>query len=126
MSKLLLGILVGTTLGLIDGLSAFLDGVAASAMPMVVVGSAFKGLLGGLAAGLVAQRTPKAVPVLLTGIVVLALVTHPIAGNATLDGTEAGPKVPYWRIMAPGLVVGLITGYACVRYGRRPEPKPAA
>lgn len=120
MSKLLIGILAGAVLGAVDGLSALIDGVKGDAFTGVILGSSFKGLFGGLVAGLVAMKTTKHVPVFVAALIVAAGFSHFVGMTATLDGTPTGEKVNYWRIMLPGLAVGLITGYAIVRYGRRP------
>lgn len=68
-------------------------------------------------AGLVAMKTTKHVPVFAAALIVAAGFSHFVGMTATLDGTPTGEKVNYWL---PGLAVGLITGYAIVRYGRRP------
>ena len=115
MSKLLIGILVGAALGAIDGA---LSGVEDKILLGVVFGSTFKGVLGGVAAGLVAMKTPKHVPIMLGALLVAAAFSQFVAMTATLDGEPDGPKANYWRIMLPGLAVGLITGYAVIRYGR--------
>lgn len=126
MSKLLIGILAGALLGAVDGATALIDGVKGDVMVGVIIGSTFKGLVGGLVAGFVALKTPKSAPILLAALVVAAAFSHWIGMTATTDGTPDGPKVPYLRIMLPGLAVGLITGYAVVRYGRPYAARPAA
>jgi len=56
MSKLILGLVAGAVLGCLDGLSAWFTPEVRDQMLSIVIGSTFKGLLTGLAAGWVAKK----------------------------------------------------------------------
>jgi hypothetical protein len=120
MNKPLLGLLLGTGLGLIDGVSALWDAqydpeVRAGIMG-IVIGSTFKGLLAGLATGFVARRYNALATVLAFGIVVSGLLAFLVA---FLQGKY------YLRITLPGAILGGIVGFAVQKYGGALVPRPA-
>ena len=62
MSKPALGLLLGGVLGLIDGVSALLYPGTAAMIVAIIVGSTIKGLVTGVAMGVLARRV-RSVPV---------------------------------------------------------------
>ena len=106
MSKTVLGVTAGGVLGLIDGMSAWFYPEARAMMLAIIVGSTVKGLLTGLAAGLVARRTHSIVITMLTGAVV-GFVLSTLAAMGQPD--------QYWAIVLPGMLVGVIAGVVCQR-----------
>jgi hypothetical protein len=108
MKKIYLGMLAGTLLGLLDGLSAFLIPEAAGMMTEIIAGSTIKGLLGGLVAGLIARRTSSMLNVtLLSGL-----------AGIVLSVLAAIPSGSYVEIIIPGTVVGLLTGFVTAKWGK--------
>lgn len=103
MSTPVIGILVGGILGLLDGLSAWFYPEARAMMIPIVIGSTIKGALTGLAAGLVARWRKSLALVVLTGLAVGFVL-----------GTVAALGQPdhYWAIVLPGMLVGVIAGFA--------------
>lgn len=108
MKKIPLGILSGTILGLLDGLSAFFIPDAASMMTEIIIGSTAKGLINGLIAGFIAKRSNSIINcTLLSGIagIVLSVLT-------------AIPSGAYVEIVVPGTIVGLLSGFITAKWGK--------
>ena len=113
MSKPALGLLLGGVLGVIDGLSALLySGTAAMIVP-IVVGSTIKGLVTGVAMGVIARRV-RSVPIGIVGGLALGLALSYVAA---LTPDPQGQH-HYAEIMLPGAILGLIVGFATQRFGR--------
>jgi hypothetical protein len=81
-------------------------------MAAIVTGSVVKGLVTGLATGLVA-RWRRSMPI--------AIVTGLVVGGVLSSLAAAGQPDHYWAIVLPGMLVGVICGYAAQRYG---SPRP--
>jgi hypothetical protein len=113
MSKPALGLLLGGLLGLIDGLSALLyPGTAAMIVP-IIVGSTIKGLVTGVAMGVLARRV-RSVPIGIVGGLALGLALSYVAA---LTPDPQGQH-HYAEIMLPGAILGVIVGSATQRFGR--------
>jgi peptidoglycan/LPS O-acetylase OafA/YrhL len=113
MSKPALGLLLGGLLGLIDGFSALLyPGTAAMIVP-IIVGSTIKGLVTGIAMGVLARRV-RSVPVGIVGGLALGLALSYVAA---LTPDPQG-RHHYAEIMLPGTILGVIVGFATQRFGR--------
>ena len=112
MNKVLLGLVVGAALGAVDGLTAWFTPEVRSQIAGIVAGSTFKGLVAGVLIGVFAQKV-KSIPATLVFGTALGLVFAFLVAN--MQGKY------YFEIMLPGAIVGLLTGYATQRYGRRPE-----
>ena len=106
MTKPMLGMLVGGVLGLLDGLSAWFYPEARDMMLAIVVGSTIKGVVTGLAVGVVARRRSS----LALGIGVGAVVGFILSTVAAL-----GQPDHYWAIVLPGMLVGVIAGVVSQR-----------
>lgn len=106
MKKPVYAMLVGAVLGLFDGLSAWMYPEVRPMIAGIVAGSTFKGLVGGLIIGLVAQRTNSVAAVVAVGVAVGAFFAYLV--------TIGQPY--FWEIVAPGMIVGLLTGFAAARY----------
>ena len=101
-----LGIAVGAVLGLLDGLSASFYPEARPMMLAIVVGSTIKGVLTGLAAGLVARWRRSLVLGIAVGVAV---------GFVLSTLAAAGQPEHYWAIVLPGMLVGAVAGIATYR-----------
>jgi peptidoglycan/LPS O-acetylase OafA/YrhL len=122
MNKVLLGLLLGAILGAVDGATAYFTPEVRAEMATIIIGSTFKGLVGGVLIGLFARKV-KSVPLgVLFGLFVGALLALAIA--AMPDGVTG--KHYYLQIIPPGTIVGLIVGYATQRYGTGPATAPGA
>lgn len=113
LSKPTLGLITGGTLGLLDGLSGFFEPSLAPVMTSVITFSMLKGLLSGLAIGFFSQRVQSMPLGLFAGIVIAALLS-------LLVILKAGMGL-FWDIMLPGMLLGLIVGFATQKFGRRVE-----
>lgn len=116
MNKVLLGLLLGAVLGAIDGLTAWFTPAVRPEMATIIIGSTFKGLVGGILIGFFARKV-KSLPLgILFGLAIGALLALAIA--AMPDAITG--KHYYPQIIIPGSLVGLIVGYATQKYGAAP------
>jgi hypothetical protein len=123
MNRPLLGLILGTALGALDGSTAWFTAPELRAeVAGIVFGSCTKGLLVGLVTGLVVRRTGSVGRGLAAGTIVALLFTIPIA---IMNANYYENPSYYWKIILPGAITGMIVGYATVRYGRRAVPKEA-
>lgn len=106
MKPTTVGVTLGAALGLVDGLSAWFYPEARPMLAAIVIGSIVKGVLTGLAAGLVARRRRS---------IVLGIVTGLAVGLVLSTLAALGQPEHYWAIVLPGMLVGLITGIATQR-----------
>lgn len=118
MNKILLGLLLGSVLGALDGLSAQVtashDPEIRAGMVGIIIGSTFKGLIAGILIGAFARKVRSMKAGLIFGASVGAVLAATISFMMYLD-----QKPPYWlEIVLPGTVVGLIVGYATQKYGK--------
>lgn len=114
MSKVLLGLLLGALLGAIDGACAgFYDMITRDQLLGIVIGSTFKGLLTGVAAGFFARRSRSLAKGVLFGLAVGLVLSFTVAALPSPDGQHY-----YLEIIPPGMALGAIVGFATQRYGR--------
>lgn len=107
MKKPVLGVLVGSVLGVLDGLSAWAYPDARPMIVSIVVGSTFKGLVTGALAGLIARRV-QSVPI---GVAAGAAIGFVLSSLVAL-----GQPDHYWDIVGPGMLVGVLVGFVTQRY----------
>lgn len=121
MNKPLLGLSVGAGLGVLDGLTALVSAPeTAPGIVGIVIGSCAKGLVAGLATGFFARKVSNLAAGVIFGLVASLLVTLPIA----LAPQPTNNGEPYfWEILIPGMVVGLLVGFATQRFGTRPAQR---
>lgn len=108
MKKIYLSILVGTLLGLLDGLSAFFIPEAAPMMTEIIIGSTVKGLIGGLIIGLIARKSTSVLNTTLLGGLI----------GIVLSALAAIPSGEYVHVIVPGTIVGLLTGFITQKWGK--------
>lgn len=121
MNKILLGLLLGGVLGAVDGATAWFTPEVRPEMMTIILGSMFKGLVGGVLIGFFARKV-KSVPLgILFGLFIGALLAFAIA--AMPDAITG--KHYYKEIMIPGSIVGLIVGFATQKYGAAVQTKQA-
>jgi hypothetical protein len=116
MNRIVIGVLVGGALGILDGLTAWFTPEARPQMVGIVIGSTVKGIVAGALIGLFARKVGRLGWTLAFGTFVGALLAFAVA--------HLGGKY-YLEIILPGSLVGLLTGYATLRYGRAPSVLPA-
>jgi uncharacterized membrane protein HdeD (DUF308 family) len=121
MSKPALGLLIGGLLGLIDGLSALLYPGTASMIVPIIVGSTIKGLVTGVAMGVLARRL-RSVPMGILGGLALGLALSYVAAMTP----DPEGQHHYAEIMLPGAILGVIVGFATQRFGRPPLSVPGS
>jgi hypothetical protein len=113
LTKPMLGLAVGGTLGLLDGLSGFLEPSLAPVMTGVVTSSLLKGLVAGVVIGYVSQKLRSMALGLLAGAAIGALLSLLVilwAGMAS-----------FWDIMLPGMLLGVIVGFSTQKFGTQVE-----
>jgi hypothetical protein len=109
MNRILFAVLVGAGLGVLDGLTAYFTPEVRNELLGIVIGSTIKGALAGVLIGLFARKVASAPAVVLFGLAVGAFFAYLIA---RMQGSH------YLEIILPGSLVGLLTGFATVRYAR--------
>jgi hypothetical protein len=118
LRKPMLGLAVGGTLGLLDGLSGFLEPSLKPVMTGVITSSLLKGLVAGVVIGYVSQKLRSMALGLLAGGAigaVLSLLVILWAGMAS-----------FWDIMLPGMLLGVIVGFSTQKFGTQLEAPRAA
>jgi hypothetical protein len=113
LTKPLLGLAVGGTLGLLDGLSGFLVPSLAPLMISVITFSLLKGLLSGIAIGYVSQRVHSMAVGLLAGLGIAAVLSLLVIFRAGM--------ALFWDIMLPGMLLGVVVGFTTQKFGTRAE-----
>ena len=106
MTRPVLGLLTGTILGIVDGMSAWFYPEARSMMLPIVAGSTIKGLFTGLAVGVVARWKQS---------IAIGIVTGAVVGFVLSSLAALGQPEQYWNIVLPGMLVGVIAGMVCQR-----------
>jgi hypothetical protein len=114
LTKPLLGLVLGGTLGLLDGLSGFFEPSLAPVMSSVITFSLLKGLVSGIAIGYVSQRVHSMFLGILAGVAIASVLSFLVI-------LRAGMAL-FWDIMLPGMVLGVIVGFATQRFGRTKQP----
>lgn len=109
MNKILVGLLLGAGLGAIDGMTAWFTPAVRAGIIGIVIGSTFKGMIAGIAAGWFARKVQSVAWGIAFGLLVGALLAY---------GVAAMQHGYYFEIMLPGSIVGAIVGWATQRYGR--------
>jgi hypothetical protein len=110
LTKPVLGLAVGGALGLLDGLSGFFEPSLAPVMSSVITFSLLKGLAAGIATGYVSQRVHSMPMGILAGIGIAAALSMLVI-------LQAGMAL-FWDVMIPGMLLGLIVGFATQRFGQ--------
>jgi hypothetical protein len=109
MTKPVLGLILGGTLGLMDGLSGLLEPSLAPIMASVITFSMLKGLVSGIAIGYLAQKVRSMMWGILAGIAIAAIFS-------LMVWMHAGMKL-FVDIVVPGMLLGAIVGFATQRWG---------
>lgn len=118
MGKPLFGLILGGILGIFDGLTALVSAPEVAPQIMgIILGSTGKGLIAGWVIGFIAKKVDSLAIGVVAGIFVSGLLALPFA-MATDPNT--GEKY-FWEILIPGMIVGLIVGYATQKH----QPKRA-
>jgi hypothetical protein len=118
VTKPILGLAIGGTLGLVDGLSGFLEPSLAPVMTSVITFSLLKGLVAGIAIGYFSKKVHSMALGILAGLAIAAVLS-------LLVILKAGMAL-FWEILLPGMLLGLIVGFATQKFGRQPGDGRAA
>lgn len=110
-NKVVIGLALGAILGIFDGLTAWFTPEARIKLAGILVGSCFKGLLTGLAAGFFARKVHNVPLGILAGLIVGMALSAAVAVN---EGSH------YFEIILPGSILGVIVGFATQKL-----PRPA-
>jgi hypothetical protein len=114
MNKPVFGLLLGAFLGIFDGLTAWFTPAARPMLLGIVIGSTFKGLIGGVCAGYFAHKV-RSIPLgILFGLAVGLLLAYGVAAMPSATGEHY-----YFEIMLPGSILGAVVGYATQKYQRQ-------
>jgi hypothetical protein len=117
LTKPMLGLAVGGTLGLLDGISGFLEPSLAPLMGSVITFSLLKGLASGVSIGYFSKRVDSMPLGILAGVVIAAALSMLLI-------LKAGIAL-FWDIILPGMLLGVIVGFATQRFGRPPAASSA-
>jgi hypothetical protein len=117
LTKPMLGLAAGGTLGLLDGLSGFLEPSLGPVMGSVITFSLLKGLLAGIAIGYFSRRVRSMPAGIFAGIAIASVLS-------LLLILRAGMAL-FWDILLPGMLLGAIVGFATQRFGRSAESAAA-
>lgn len=109
MNKILLGLLLGAVLGAVDGATSWFTPEVRSQLLGIIMGSTFKGIIAGVAAGWFAKKVQNLWAGVAFGLVVGALLAY---GIVLMNQGKY-----FFAIMLPGSCVGAICGWATQRYG---------
>jgi hypothetical protein len=110
LSKPMLGLALGGTLGLLDGLTGFFEPSLAPVMGSVITFCMLKGLVSGVLIGYVSQKADSMLVGVLAGIAIAALLSFLVI-------LRAGMAL-FWDIMLPGMLLGLIVGFCTQKFGQ--------
>jgi hypothetical protein len=113
LTKPMLGLAVGGTLGLLDGLSGFLEPSLAPVMSSVITFSLLKGLVSGAAIGYVSEKVHSIALGMLAGMAIAAVLS-------LLVILRAGMAL-FWDIMLPGMLLGVVVGFMTQKFGRQAQ-----
>jgi hypothetical protein len=113
LTKPMLGLALGGTLGLLDGLSGFFEPSLAPVMGSVITFSMLKGLVSGVVIGYVAQKVHSMLLGILAGVAIAALLSWLVILHAGM--------ALFWDIMLPGMLLGIIVGFCTQKFGRGAE-----
>jgi len=92
-TKPMIGLAVGGTLGLLDGLSGFLEPSLAPLMGSVITFSLLKGLVSGVAIGFLSKRVHSMPLGILAGVLIAAVFQH-AAYSESRHGVVLGHHAP--------------------------------
>lgn len=112
ISRPLLGLSLGGLLGLVDGLSGYFYPALAPKMMTVITSSTCKGLVSGLVIGYLANKVHSVAVGIFVGVAVAAVLSY------LFIRFFAGLEL-FWDIMLPGMLLGMIVGFATQRFGRK-------
>src|ERR1041385_7649291 len=99
MNKPLIGVALGAILGILDGATAWFTPEVRAEIGGILIGSCFKGILTGVAAGLFARKVHNLAYGVLAGLLVGAALSFAVA---QLQGKY------YFEIILPGSILGAI------------------
>ena len=109
LTKPILGLAIGGMLGLLDGLSGFLEPSLAPLMTSVITFSLLKGLVSGIAIGYVSQKVHSLALGLIAGLAIGAFLSLLVVWHAGMT--------LFWDIMLPGMLLGVIVGFCTQKFG---------
>ncbi len=107
MSKPLVGVILGGVLGVFDGLTAWFTPEVRLQIMGIVIGSTFKGIITGVAAGVFARKVNSLPLGIVFGLAVGLLLSFGVASMGDANGRHY-----YFEIMLPGGTLGAIVGFA--------------
>ena len=110
LTKPMLGLAIGGTLGLLDGLSGFFEPSLAPVMGSVITFSMLKGLVSGVAIGYLSQKVRSMTIGIIAGIAIAAVFSMVVVLHAGM--------ALFKDIMLPGMLLGAIVGFATQKFGR--------
>ena len=122
MNKILVGLIVGAVLGLIDGATAWFTPQVRDQMLGIIIGSTFKGVIAGIAAGWYARRVQSVPKGIVFGFIVGLVLAFAVAA---MPDPKTGEHY-WWQIMVPGSILGGVIGWATQRYGKPASSRSVA
>jgi hypothetical protein len=117
VTKPMLGLAVGGTLGLLDGVSGFLEPSLAPVMTSVITFSLLKGLVAGIAIGYFSKKFHSMALGILAGLAIAAVLSLLVIWKAGM--------ALFWDILLPGMLLGVIVGFATQKFAGQPAESSA-
>lgn len=111
MKKILVGLLLGTVLGALDGATSWFTPEVRAVLLQIIVGSMIKDALVGIAAGIFAMKVCN---------VAQGVVFAAVLGFALAFLVAYLQHAHYVEILIPGTLVGVLLGYATQKSGMAP------
>jgi len=118
LTKPMLGLALGGTLGLLDGLSGFLEPSLVPFMASVITFSLLKGLAAGILIGYVSQKVHSIAVGMIAGMAIAAALSLLVVLGAGM--------ALFWDIMLPGMLLGVIVGFVTQKFGNQTEARSVA
>jgi hypothetical protein len=97
-------------------IGGFLEPSLAPVMGSVITFSLLKGLVSGIVIGYVSQRIHSSLLGILAGVAIAAPLSFLVVLHAGM--------ALFWDIMLPGMLLGVIVGFATQRFGKRVDVAP--
>jgi hypothetical protein len=118
MNKPLLGLIVGTLLGALDGATAWFTPAVRDQMIGILVGSSIKGMIVGVLSGWFALKVRSIPKGVAFGCLVGLFFAYLVAAMPQPGGNHY-----YLEIMLPGFIVGGIIGFLTQVKGKPSSPR---
>lgn len=117
MKKILFAVAVGAVLGAFDGLTAWFEPSVRPQIGTIVMLSSLKSVIVGFLVGVLACFVKSRTVIMISGLVLGLAFAYFVASQPDPNTGEHY----YLQIMIPGMIVGLLVGYATAKYAEKQQ-----